>query len=513
MAESIPAQIDYTSRDYESLREDLIARIQERVPEWNGDDPADFGIVLVEAFAHMGDLVSYYIDRAANESTLSTATRRESVVALAKDLGYEPLGFQPSTVVLSFTNASEEAVEIPVGTRVAANVDNGSAVLNIPFETDEDVTIEAGAVETVSATQGFTVLGTFSFGEDLGMSTGEPSQVFTLSSPGVVTQSVQVYVYDGVNYFPWQRVDHFADYSPLSRVYRVIDDGSGSYQVEFGDGVSGLVPPISHFISAAYRVVDGTNGNVPAGSITDLEEIPGLTDAQVSAITGSITVTNNSPATGGTDPEDTESIRQAASQAFRSSSRAVTLEDFQNLSMGVSGVGKASALSDTPASVLVAVAPSRNFGTAESKPGYDEFGTTTVEMDDIRSRVKTALDRSTMAGVTATVLDPVYVDVEIEISAVVIPSVRQADAEILIKQAILDRFDYSLVPFGASIYPSDLISTVASLGVTADVTVDILKNALDADGVGVVTAQEFEILSVTASNLTVTVTGGVEDQL
>jgi phage-related baseplate assembly protein len=513
MAEAIPAQIDYTSRDYESLREDLIARIQERVPEWNGDDPSDFGIVLVEAFAHLGDLVSYYIDRAANESTLSTATRRESVVALAKDLGYEPLGFQPSSVVLSFTNSSESAVEIPVGTRVAANVDSGSAVLNVPFETDEDVTVEPGGVNFVTATQGFTVLGTFSFGEDLGMSTGEPTQSFTLLSPGVVTQSVQVYVYDGVNYFPWQRVDHFADYSPLSRVYRVIDDGSGNYQVEFGDGVSGLVPPISHFISATYRVVDGTNGNVPAGSITDIEEIPGLTESQVSAITGSITVTNDSPATGGTDPEDTDSIRRAASMAFRSTSRAVTLEDFQNLAMGVSGVGKASALSETPASVLVAVAPSRNFGSAEPKPGYDDLGEVTVELEDIKQRVTETLRRASVAGVTASVLDPVYLDVAIEISAVVIPSVRQADAEVLIRQALLSRFDYSSVPFGSSIYPSDLISTVASLGVTADVSVDLLKDLTDSDGVSVVTAQEFEILSVSASNLAVTVTGGVEDQL
>lgn len=513
MAESIPAQIDYTSRDYESIREDLIARIQERVPEWDGTDPSDFGIVLVEAFAHLGDLVSYYVDRAANESTLSTATRRESVVALAKDLGYEPLGFQPSSVVVSFTNTAEDAVEIPVGTRVAANVDNGSAVLNIPFETDEDVVVDANGVASVTATQGFTVLGTFSFGEDLGMSDGEPRQTFTLSSPGVVTQSVQVYVYDGVNYFPWQRVDHFADYSPLSRVYRVIDDGSGSYQVEFGDGVSGLVPPISHFISAVYRVVDGTSGNVPAGSIIDIEEIPGLTESQVSTITGAITVTNNSPATGGTDPEDTESIRQAASQAFRSSGRAVTLEDFQNLSVGVSGVGKASALSDTSASVLVAVAPSRNFGTAEPRPGYDEDGEVTVELSDIKTRVEDALDRAALAGVTASVLDPVYVDVTIEMSVVAIPSVRQADAEVLIKQAILDRFDYSLVPFGAAIYPSDLISTVASLGITEDVGVDVLKNALDDDGVGVVRAAEFEILSVALSRLTIQVSGGVEDQL
>jgi len=54
-----PTFIDYTSRDYYSLREDLILRVKESLPAWNGDDPADFGVALVESFAYMGDVVNY----------------------------------------------------------------------------------------------------------------------------------------------------------------------------------------------------------------------------------------------------------------------------------------------------------------------------------------------------------------------------------------------------------------------------------------------------------------------
>lgn len=46
----VPITIDYTSRDYEAIREELIARIKERIPEWNGADNSDFGVVLAEAF-------------------------------------------------------------------------------------------------------------------------------------------------------------------------------------------------------------------------------------------------------------------------------------------------------------------------------------------------------------------------------------------------------------------------------------------------------------------------------
>lgn len=514
----LPAQIDYTSRDYVSIREDLIARVQERLPAWTADDPSDFGVALVEAFAHLGDLMSYYIDRVANESTLSTATRRESVVALAQDLGYVPFGYSPSRVVLTFINSGDETIVVPEGTRVAANVDSGDAVLNIPFETDEAVTVEVGTPGSVTATQGLTVIGETGYGEEIGMSDGLPSQEFELGSTNVVTDSVRVYVYDDVNFFPWQRVDHFADYGPLSRVFRVLDDGSETYRVQFGDGVSGLVPTATHRVFATYRVVDGTLGNVPAGSVVDIERIPGLTDTELATVTGSITAINDTPASGGVDPQDTDEIRTAASRLFRAGGRAVTLEDYQNISLGVSGCGKASAQSETPSLVAVIVAPSRTFGTSEPRPGYEynegtEEWEVTVEQDTVRERVQQQLDLVSLAGVSTTVLDPQYVEVVIEVAVEAIPSVRQVDAEVLIKQAILERFDYTQVPFGASIYPSDLVSLISSLGITQDITVNVLKVSGEDDGVAVVTAQEDEILSVTTGEVTIVVSGGVEDLL
>ena len=81
---NIPISVDYTGRDYYSIREQLIARIQERIPEWTASDPADFGVALVEAFAYMGDLISYYIDRTANEFSLATATQRNSLLNIAQ---------------------------------------------------------------------------------------------------------------------------------------------------------------------------------------------------------------------------------------------------------------------------------------------------------------------------------------------------------------------------------------------------------------------------------------------
>ena len=111
----IPLSIDYTSRDYYSIREDLINLVKQRVNQsgirkWSGDSASDFGVALIEAFAYVGDLTNYYIDRIANETYLPTATQRKSIINLAKLYGYSPTGFRAASLQVVFSNTYEVAI-------------------------------------------------------------------------------------------------------------------------------------------------------------------------------------------------------------------------------------------------------------------------------------------------------------------------------------------------------------------------------------------------------------------
>lgn len=518
MSNSLPIQIDYTSRDYQSLREDLIARVKASVPEWDANDPADFGVALVEAFAYMGDLMSYYIDRAANESSLSTATRRANVVALARDLGYEASGFKSSTAEITVVNEADRAISIPAGTVLSANIEVNDLRLSIPFETSSEVTISSASTSQVQCVQGLTQKGASGFGESLGLSTGLPGQIFEIADSKVLKESVQVYVFDGVNYVPWRRVDHIVDFSPLSKVYTVREAEFDTVFVQFGDGTSGLIPPSGHGIFAEYRVSDGVLGNVPAGKITTITSVPFLTPSEIAVLNGFVSVINDAPAAGGADPEDIESIRFNATQSFRSSSRAVTLDDYQSLALRSSSVGKASAFSSSPASVLLAVAPFRNFGSAEERPGYlynpelQEF-VVSDELEDIKAQALTELSRAALAGTAITIIDPVYVPIVIGISAVGIAALRLADVFRVIKDAITERMDYARIPFGAVITEADITALVTSLGVTTQMSVDVLRRADVNLSSGSVSAEADEILTLRESDLVITVTGGLEGEL
>lgn len=518
MSDTTPIQIDYTSRDYESLRQDLIARVQERIPSWSANDGADFGLALVESFAYLGDLISYYIDRAANESTLATATKRENVVALAADLGYSPIGYQSATVGVQVTNESDQAIVVPRGTVVSADVSVADSVITVSFETEFDLTVDAESTDEVSAIQGLTLRGDSGFGEYLGDADGTPDQVFVLPSQQVVKDSVQVFVFDGVNYIPWSKADVLSDYGPLDRVFRIDDPGTGEVTINFGDGVSGLVPTYAHTVYAIYQTSEGSFGNVPAGAVTRIDSIPDLTSDEVAVISGSVVVTNNAAAFGGSDPESTESIRTAAPLAYRTANRAVTLEDYQNIALSVPGVGQASAYAIDSTSVMVIVSPYRTPGTAEVRPGFEFLDlewTETAELAELKESVFTRLAATSLAGISYSVIGPTYVTVYMAVEVEITEGVRQSDAKVLIEQAILSRFDYSQVAFGSSIYPLDLVGLVTSLGNLANsVSVSRLNIVSEFDtSVETIQAAEDELLVVSAASIEVVVTGGVEDSL
>ena len=69
------------------------------MPEWEtaGEAP-DFGTLMLELFAYMGDVMHFYIDRTASEAFLGTALRSQSVLYIADMLGYTPIGQQAASV-------------------------------------------------------------------------------------------------------------------------------------------------------------------------------------------------------------------------------------------------------------------------------------------------------------------------------------------------------------------------------------------------------------------------------
>lgn len=464
----IPIALDYTGRDYYSIREQLIARIQDRIPSWTASNPADFGVALVEAFAYMGDLMSYYIDRNVNESFISTATQRDSVVNIAQAYGYIPAGYRQSIVTLTFTNSSPtEVITIPSGTVISGDVINGDTVNTVYFTTDSPLTLDPdinNGIGDVSAKEGrsVTLVSDYAneFGELVGTSDGTANQSFALGENPAVDGSLSVYVQDGANYSKWSQVQHIIDSKPSDQVFSVTSDADNVLYVNFGDGVSGAIPVNFSEVRVLYTVGGGVIGNVASAILTTIDYVPGYSTNDLIALQSLITVTNDSVAVGGSDPETLAQIRYAAPLTLRANTRAVTLEDFNSLALGVTNCGKANATSDIWTSVTLYVAPSRNAGDSDLQPGLDENQDPTSEYTTLANDVLTSLEPRLLIGTSLTIQPPTYVDVVLTVQYAKQPQYTTAEVEASIKSVLTTYYGYYYNTFAQTIYQQDIETTL-----------------------------------------------------
>ena len=90
--------IKYTSREFDTIKKDLIDYIKRYYPNSYRDfNEASFGALLIDTVAYVGDILSFYIDYQANESFLESALEYENVLRLGEQLGHKFKGAPSST--------------------------------------------------------------------------------------------------------------------------------------------------------------------------------------------------------------------------------------------------------------------------------------------------------------------------------------------------------------------------------------------------------------------------------
>ena len=197
--------------------------------------------------------------------------------------------------------------------------------------------------------------------------------------------------------------------------------------------------------------------------MTTLYYVPGLTEGETTALQGNISVTNSDTALGGSDPETTDQIRLSAPLSLRANTRAVTLQDYADLALGVSGVGKANATAEVWTSVTVYIAPSRGASDADTQPGLDNMGDPSLEYLRLKSDTEDYLSDKILLGTSVTISPPVYVDVIIVIEYTKLPQYTTLEVETAIKIKLLTDFGYTGMYFEDTVYPQDIEFVLAQV--------------------------------------------------
>ena len=435
--------IDYTRRDFNTIKDDLLRRATTVLPEWTDRDTSDFGMLFVDLWSYMGDVLHYYIDRANREAFLSTATRRESVLAFANLLDYTPSGRTAAIGTVTISNSSStESFTLPAYSTLRGNT--GSSVAYCYTVTDAVIPPSSTLVVTVY--EGSIVTDS-SFDGSLGISNGTASQRFSLSGTDVVSGSVRLFVYeDGVTKTEYRKVHSIGDGLYGERVFSTYTDSTGTTQVILGNNINGFIPPVNATLTVQFARSSGADGNYGTNVITTFRD----------TVSSTINIVSSSAFVGGSDEESIEALRTSIPIATRPQDRAVTLQDFVDTTLGVTGVYKATA-TYTSGSVTVYAVPIQSdytLSTAASIPI-----TATLKADVLAEITPRALLGVTPIVADYTTLTPINIAANVYVNERYVASWVISD----VQAALNDLFSFDNINFGQRLTLSDVHRTIINV--------------------------------------------------
>lgn len=432
------SRIDYTNKDYASLREDMLELAREKLPAWTDHSPNDLGVTLLELIAYVGDVNLHYLDWLANESYLETAVERRSVLNLLRLIGYELQPPQPASADLSllFDPSAVGTVTIGPGSEFQTTAEATGVAISFQYIRDPLV-IDFGDLPLFTHSDGNDYLLFESLpvvqvdasvsGEIVGSSDGSPSQRFALAAAPLIERTLVVDIDEGAGPKAWERVETLLHSSGDDEHYIVRRDEADIASIEFGADHGKIPGRGRNNIAATYKVGGGEKGNVPPNTITKA----------ATSIDHLEHVFNARPGTGGKERMSAAEAALLGPQQFKTMGRAVTGPDYEAHCKEF-GVGKVRARAPGWNRVELFVAPSGG-----GQPS-----------DTLKEDLRGFFSDKRMVTTIVDIRDPIYVNVFIEAELDVEAYFFSDQVQQKVENAIVEMLSFENVDFEDQLYLS-----------------------------------------------------------
>ena len=284
--------------------------------------------VLINTLAYNSYITAYNTNMVANESFIDSATLRENVVSLARNIGYVPRSKRAATALVQFvtTGISTENTSITLQPGVFAN--SGINQTNFIYSLPERVQ----APSFLGQSQGMVTIYQGQYLEkEWTIDTSQPNQKYVLPNDSIDTSTLRVFVKESSSSntrTEYKLLDSIVGITSVTNMFLIQETSDEKYELLFGDGIFGKKLESGNVVTASYIKTDGKDGNGAtnfnyAGTIKD-ESGGDITTATTRLIT-------MIPSENGDDIESVESIRNYAPRRFAAQNRAVTATDYEAL--------------------------------------------------------------------------------------------------------------------------------------------------------------------------------------
>ena len=281
--------------------------------------------VLIDTLSYNTYITAFNSNMVVNESFLDSATVRENVVSLARNIGYVPRSRTAAKAQVSFnvsTTANTPTLTLQAGLVCVGSVDNSSYTFSIPDDISANVVSGVASFTNIEIYQGTFLTKQF-------VVDGSLDQRFILNNSFIDTSTISVYV-KGINDsglgVEYSSVDNILEVNSSSRIYLLQEVQDEKYELLFGDGLIGQKLENNAVITVNYIVTDGEEGN-GASSFSFSGSIRNASNATIDI--GSVSVITNQSSQNGSEIESIDSVKYFAPRIYSSQYRAVTSRDYE----------------------------------------------------------------------------------------------------------------------------------------------------------------------------------------
>ena len=283
--------------------------------------------VLLDTLAYNTYYTAFNTNMVVNELFIDSATLRDNVVALAKQLGYRPKSATSPTAYISFTvtytNATTDTeLLLKKGTGFTATYDNNIYNYVVLDDVKAQVANGVAIFTDVAVNEGTQLINTFT------VNTASKSQRFILDNQNIDTNTIRVKVYPTGGSFnePYLVADNILGVDGTSKVFFLDEIEDERYEILLGDGVLGKKLENNARIEVSYLITSGPESNgvrtfVFSGVLENTNN--------VSPTSFSVTINSTVAAAGGEEIESTQKIKYTAPKAYGTQERAVTADDYE----------------------------------------------------------------------------------------------------------------------------------------------------------------------------------------
>ena len=407
--------INFTNLDFDQIKQTLKDYIQSSSDFTDYDFEGSNLSTILDVLAYNTYITSYNANMISNEVFIDSATLRENVVALARNVGYIPRSKKSSRADISFFVDISSVSPTPANLTLKAGpvvttggtFNNQSFVFGIPEDKTVSVIDGVATFDDIEVYEGSYLSQSYVY------STRNPFQKFILPNIGIDLDSLVVSVRPSVDSSvtaKYTRQDELFDsvtkstITENSNIYFIQEVESEQYEVIFGDGVFGKSLEDGNVVEMTYIVTNGSDGN-GINSFTFSGSLSYVRNSVEIFVTDGISlITSSLPSSGGESIESVDSIRKFAPQIYATQNRALSANDYEVL---------------IPNKIYPETESISVFGGEDLVP--PQFGKVFISIKPrngdfvpnlIKQNIKRSLKRYSVAGIVPEILDLKYLFIE-----------------------------------------------------------------------------------------------------